>query len=97
MAVCLEEHDACSPNENQCDDGAFCNVQTGDCVATCEGCTVDGICLPPGMTVAENPWLVCDLVRSTSSLSVTDGQPCGASPTECSGQNIAVIVPRRLM
>jgi hypothetical protein len=87
VTVCVEDQSSCSPSQNQCNDGALCDVQTGTCVMTCEGCVVDGICLPPAMSAAQNPCLLCDPARSTTSLSAAEGQPCGASATGCSGQD----------
>jgi hypothetical protein len=87
VSVCLEEDEACSPDENQCDDPPLCDVATDECVADCEGCVVDGICHAPGAAASQNPCWVCEPEVSTTRLTVAEGQPCGSVATECSAQD----------
>jgi hypothetical protein len=87
VSACLEDAGACSADENQCDDVQLCSVATDQCVSTCDGCVVDGVCLASGAAAANNACLVCDPARSATSLSVTDGAPCGSAAAECSGQD----------
>jgi hypothetical protein len=84
VAVCLEDDDGCSPNENQCEGETLCDVVTDSCVTTCDGCAIDGVCLPAGMAATGNPCLICNPEASATSLSAAEGQPCGASEGECS-------------
>lgn len=87
VSECDEANDACSPATNQCETGFLCDATSGDCVSTCDGCEIDGVCLPNGAEQAGNPCLVCDIALSTVSFSPAVGRPCGAAPTACSGQD----------
>jgi hypothetical protein len=87
VSVCLEDQGTCSAGENQCADLQLCNVESDECVSTCEGCVVDGVCVTAGSAPANNTCLVCDPMRSTARLSVNEGEPCGSAATECSAQD----------
>jgi len=86
VSVCLEEEGTCSAGENQCSDLQLCNAESDECVLTCEGCVVDGVCIAAGATAANNTCLVCDPPRSPTRLSVNEGDACGSAATECSAQ-----------
>lgn len=87
VSICLEEQDTCSAGENQCADLQLCDAVLDACVSTCAGCVVDGVCVAAGTAAANNSCLVCDPAQSTTSLSVTEGAPCGSAPTDCSAQD----------
>src|SRR5690606_17656838 len=87
VSECVEATDACSPGINQCETGFFCDATSGDCVSTCDGCNIDGVCLANGAEQAGNPCMVCDIELSTESFSPAVGKPCGAAPTACSAQD----------
>lgn len=87
VSACSEDAGACSADENQCDELALCDVSSDECVTTCAGCVVEGVCLAAGAAAANNPCLVCDPQRSTASLSVAEGAACGSGPAECSAQD----------
>jgi hypothetical protein len=87
VSVCVEAESACSADQNQCDGFELCDVESGECVSTCDGCVVDGVCLPSGAAAASNPCLACNPEVSTTSLTVAQGRACGEGATECSGQD----------
>lgn len=57
VSECDEANDACSPATNQCETGFLCDATSGGCVSTCDGCEIDGVCLPNGAEQAGNPCL----------------------------------------
>lgn len=87
LSVCLEVEDSCSTDENQCGEIEFCEVESGECVSTCDGCVVEGVCFGTGASATGNPCLVCDPEVSTTNLTVAEGRACGEGATECSGQD----------
>lgn len=87
VSECDEATDACSPGVNQCETGFLCDATSGDCVSTCDGCNIDGVCLANGAEQAGNSCLVCDIGLSTTSYSPAVGEPCGAAATACSAQD----------
>jgi len=87
VSICIEDEDSCSAGENQCGDLQLCDAELDDCVSTCDGCVVDGVCVAAGAAAANNPCLVCDPQQSATRLSATEGAPCGSGPTDCSAQD----------
>lgn len=87
VSICLEGEGACASPENQCTDQLFCDVALGDCVSTCDGCNIAGVCLVAGAVTIGNSCLICDPSQSATSYSVATGQQCGVAPTECSAQD----------
>jgi hypothetical protein len=87
VSICVEDDDACSAGENQCDNLQLCDLELDDCVSTCDGCIVDGVCIAAGVAASNNTCLVCDPVQSTTRLSVTEGVRCGSAATQCSAQD----------
>lgn len=87
VSVCVEAEHACSAAENQCADPGFCDVASGECVSTCDGCVIAGVCLAAEATASGNPCLVCDPGRSRTSYSAAVDRPCGTAATECSAQD----------
>ena len=66
---------------SECAGGSTCDA------GSCDGCLIDGVCVPDGTEDGENSCLVCDTARSLSSYSVDVGKACGAAATECSGED----------
>lgn len=87
VSTCDEDEDQCSADENQCGANAICNVESDECVSTCSGCLVGGVCVAAGTEQAGNPCMVCDPARSTVAFSAATGKSCGAGPTACSAQD----------
>jgi hypothetical protein len=87
LSECDEATDACSPGINQCETGFLCDATSGDCVSTCDGCNIDGVCVANGAEQAGNPCLACDIGLSTTSFSPAAGKLCGAARTACSAQD----------
>lgn len=87
VSECDETTDACSSSENQCVSDTFCDATTGDCVTTCAGCLVNGVCFGNGDNQSDNPCMVCDTSRSTVAFSSAAGTACGSGATECSRQD----------
>lgn len=87
VSTCDEDLDSCSPGVNQCGANAICDVATDRCASTCEGCLIDGVCLPSGAELAGNPCMVCDPGRSTAAFTAATGKSCGAGPSGCSQQD----------
>jgi hypothetical protein len=75
----------CTPDENQCGAGEVCNVASDSCGSTCEGCSIDGVCVQAGAERTGNPCLVCQPEQSTSAYTALPGKPCGVGATDCSG------------
>lgn len=69
-----------------CDDGEFCTVND-ECVTLCDGCLVDGQCIPDGQEASGNPCMVCDVSVANESYSAATGKTCGEGPVTCSAQD----------
>lgn len=87
VSTCDEVNDRCTPPENQCGSGQLCDSSSGACVSACADCTIDGVCVEAGVTLAGNPCLICDPGRNTVGYSANPTASCGSGPTECSGQD----------
>lgn len=87
VSICVEDDDACSAGEGQCGVLQLCDAELDQCVSTCSGCVVGGVCIAAGALATNNPCLVCDPQQSATSLSALDGAPCGSGPTDCSAQD----------
>ena len=87
VSVCVEADAACSSDVSQCGTLEVCNLESGQCESTCNGCVVEGVCFTPGASSAGNPCFVCDPNSSITTLTVAPGRNCGSGATECSGQD----------
>jgi hypothetical protein len=87
VSTCDEALDACSPGVNQCGSNMACDVESGACVSTCNGCLVNGVCVSSGTEAAGNPCLVCNPALSNAAFSAAPGKSCGSAPSACSGQD----------
>ncbi len=87
VSECDEAADACTDGQVQCQGGTLCDTSSGDCVSTCNGCNVAGVCLVDGFEQAGNPCQVCDVTRSTTSFSPAVDKPCGSAASACSAQD----------
>jgi hypothetical protein len=87
VSACDEEGDACSPATNECGANGFCDAASGDCVSTCTGCLVDDVCVAANAERPGDPCFTCQPAVSTTTYLPAAGKPCGAFPSECSGQD----------
>jgi Regulator of chromosome condensation (RCC1) repeat len=85
--VCDEAGDSCSAGQNQCAARSLCDATSGECVTTCNGCDIEGVCIADGAARAGSPCEVCDITRSTTALSPAVGEPCGSAGSACSAQD----------
>lgn len=76
LSTCDEAAASCSAATNECGASALCDVLTDTCVDTCEGCQVDGVCVPSGTEAPGNPCLICNPLLATTALSPQNGAPC---------------------
>lgn len=94
VSTCNEAADGCSPDVNQCGANGICDVLSGSCVSTCQGCLINDVCLPAGAEANGNPCLGCDPTRSSSSLTAAVGKACGSGANACSSQSTCDAVGR---
>jgi hypothetical protein len=90
VSTCDEEADLCTPFENLCLITETCNMTTGDCDTTCDGCVIDGTCVPAGTEQPGDECRTCNPDLALDAYSVAEGRSCGGAPgepTECSAQN----------
>lgn len=87
VSICLEATDSCSASTNECGANGFCDVTTANCVSTCTGCLVDGVCVQANAEKPGDPCLTCQPSVSSTTYMPAVGKSCGAARTECSGQD----------
>jgi hypothetical protein len=87
VSTCIEDSESCSPPVSQCGNNAVCDTATDSCQSTCNGCVISGVCVAAGTEAPGNPCQVCDPSRSSATYSIVAGKSCGASATDCSGQD----------
>jgi hypothetical protein len=63
-------------NCGECENGFLCSSETGECIPTCGGCVIDGVCYETGMKNPKNGCEVCLPATSTSAWSADDGAVC---------------------
>jgi hypothetical protein len=85
ISACDEASATCTPDINQCAMGQFCDIESGVCATTCDGCLIDDVCVPEDGERTGNPCLVCQPEQSTNAYTAAPGKACGASLGECSG------------
>lgn len=73
---CDEAGDACAPGTPTCAAGTMCEPSSDTCIATCDGCSVDGICRADGEINPANECEVCDPAASSTAWSANDGAGC---------------------
>lgn len=75
---CNESTDSCGPGSSTCGAGKYCDVSGDTCTATCNGCSIGGVCYPDGIPNPANACEVCDVEASASAWStLSNGTACG--------------------
>ena len=74
-----------STGNRNCGANQACNESANQC--QCQGCVVGSTCFAPNGVNGSNPCQICDPARSRTAFSPNVNALCGASPTECSGQD----------
>ena len=76
--VCDEDTSACLPGAVQCSDDEICDAVDDECVAMaeCDGCLIDGLCVPNGFLHPFNTCQICDAGSAADGWSDNVGATC---------------------
>jgi hypothetical protein len=87
VSTCDEAAGACTPFVDLCGEGSLCGSD-GQCVIGCEGCAIEGSCVPSGAEQPGNPCRVCDPEQSTTEYAAAVGKACCAPAGACFEEDV---------
>ncbi|HPQ72100.1 MAG TPA: hypothetical protein PKW95_23465 [bacterium] len=87
---CNEAEATCDHTGDPCDDPLICDEGGDECVTTCTGCYIDGICYYDGQpAIPGEPCLVCNTEISTEEFVYNDGAACDDG-VYCNGADVCM-------